>query len=74
MEKRYIKDNHVSLLGMGCMRFPLIEGTEEIDIEQTKQMIDLAFKSGINYFDTAYPYHMGKSETVVGEILANYPR
>ena len=56
------------------MRFPLIEGTEEIDIEQTKQMIDLAFKSGINYFDTAFPYHGGKSEIVTGKILSKYPR
>ena len=74
MEKRFIKDSNVSLLGMGCMRFPLIEGTEEIDLEQTEKMVDLAFKSGINYFDTAYPYHFGKSETVIGNILSKYPR
>ncbi len=74
MKKRFINDYNVSLLGMGCMRFPLIEGTEDIDLVQTEKMIDLAYKSGINYFDTAYPYHMGKSETVVGNILSKYPR
>ena len=74
MKKRFINNNEVSLLGMGCMRLPLVEGTEEIDFAKTEEMIDLAYKSGINYFDTAYPYHMGKSETVIGQILAKYPR
>lgn len=74
MEKRYIKEQEVSLLGMGCMRFPLIEGTNDIDKELTEKMIDTAIKEGITYFDTAYPYHNGQSELVVGEVLKKYPR
>ena len=69
MQKRFINDYNVSLLGMGCMRLPM--NNEEIDYEKTIELIDLAYKSGINYFDTAYPYHMGKSETVIGNILKN---
>lgn len=67
-------DNKVSLLGMGCMRFPLIEGTEDIDIKAVEKMVDFAIKNGVNYFDTAYPYHGGKSEGVIGNCLATYPR
>lgn len=74
MEKRFIKDNNVSLLGMGCMRLPLVKDTEEIDYSRTEEMIDLAYKSGINYFDTAYPYHNGQSEIIIGKILKKYPR
>lgn len=74
MEYRNINKNKVSLLGMGCMRLPLIEGTQEIDYQHTKKMIDYAISKGINYFDTAYPYHNKQSEIVVGDILSNYPR
>ena len=74
MEYRKIKENKTSLLGMGCMRLPLISGSDEIDYEHTKKMIDYAFNNGINYFDTAYPYHSGKSEIVIGDILSTYPR
>lgn len=65
----------VSLLGMGCMRFPLTsEKTEDIDQVQVQQMVDYAYENGINYFDTAYPYHGGKSEASIGKALAKYPR
>lgn len=64
----------ISLLGMGCMRFPLIEGTDEIDINAVEKMFDYAIENGVNYFDTAYPYHGGKSEVVTGRLLAKYPR
>lgn len=74
MEMRKIKDQDVSVLGMGCMRLPLKAGSNEIDYDQTAKMIDLAIKKGITYFDTAYPYHNGESEIVVGKILKNYPR
>ena len=74
MQYRTIKEQKVSLLGMGCMRLPLIEGTDQIDFETTKKMVDTAIKGGITYFDTAYPYHGGQSELVIGEILSNYPR
>lgn len=51
-------------LGFGLMRLPLIKGdAQNIDIEQFKQMVDLFFEKGFSYFDTAYPYHGGRSET-----------
>jgi len=68
------QDNQLSALGMGCMRLPLIEGTKDIDVDAVKQMVALCFKSGINYFDTAWGYHNGNSELVMGEVLADYPR
>lgn len=74
MQKRTIKSASVSLLGMGCMRLPLQADNENIDIEATEKMIDYAYQNGINYFDTAYPYHAGKSELVIGNILKKYPR
>ena len=62
-----------SLLGFGCMRFPTLENGK-IDEEKAEQMIDLAIKNGVNYIDTAYPYHNGDSEPFLGKILNKYPR
>ena len=53
----------VSMLGFGCMRFPTSEG--KIDEERAQKMLDRAYNEGINYFDTAYPYHNGESEPFV---------
>lgn len=64
----------LSSLGMGCMRFPTKESYGEIDIDRTKEMVAYAFEKGINYFDTAWGYHNGNSEIVMGEILKDYPR
>lgn len=74
MQKRKINQNSVSILGMGCMRLPLVEGSQEIDYEHTKKMVEYAISNGINYFDTAYPYHNKQSEIVIGDILNSYPR
>ena len=63
----------LSLLGYGAMRLPVKEN-KEIDVAETERIIDRAVEAGINYFDTAYPYHEGKSEIVVGNILSKYPR
>lgn len=63
----------VSLLGFGCMRYPTDE-QGNIDREQAFAMIDEAYQNGVNYFDTAYPYHGGTSEGVTGEALDRYPR
>ena len=70
-------DAKPSLLGFGCMRFPTIkdeEGKYIIDYSLTEKMVDYALKSGVNYIDTAYPYHNGESEVVVGKIMKKYPR
>ena len=63
----------VSLLGLGCMRFPRVEGEKNvIDQAQVNEMVDYALAHGINYFDTAPAY--GPSETATGIALSRYPR
>jgi len=60
-------------LGFGLMRLPM-KG-EEIDLEQSREMIDRFMKAGFTYFDTAYPYINGKSEIVAKDlIVSRYPR
>ncbi|MCI8321816.1 MAG: oxidoreductase [Dorea sp.] len=68
-------DLKLSALGMGTMRLPLIDGRDEqVDEEKAAEIIDAALKGGINYFDTAWGYHGGNSELVMGRILEKYPR
>ena len=74
MVYRKFKDLSLSALGLGCMRLPRCEETGEIDMEATRRMVAMAIENGVNYFDTAWFYHGGKSETVIGEILGAYPR
>ena len=62
----------LSMLGFGCMRFPTIDG--KINEPLAEKMLDDAYKTGINYFDTAHPYHDGASEPFVGKALSKYPR
>ncbi|MBQ6837130.1 MAG: aldo/keto reductase [Clostridia bacterium] len=69
---RDFQDKKLSLLGFGTMRLPLIDGA--IDQEQVEKMTDYAIEHGINYFDTAYPYHNGLSEVSIGKALKKYPR
>ena len=59
--------NKVSALGFGAMRLPE-------DDSATEEMVDICINSGINYFDTAYPYCFGKSELLMGKLLTKYPR
>jgi hypothetical protein len=65
-----------SLLGFGCMRFPTKKSGDKdvIDRELASKMLDTAIKSGVNYIDTAFPYHGGESEEFLGEALKAYPR
>lgn len=67
----------LSRLGFGAMRLPLLPGRKEptaIDEAQVDAMVDYAMAHGVNYFDTAHPYHGGLSERVLGRSLARYPR
>ncbi len=68
------KDCRISKLGFGAMRLPLLEDGKTIDREEFRRMIALAFEGGVNYFDTAFPYHAGMSEVVLGELLSDWPR
>lgn len=68
------QDLRLSALGMGCMRLPLKGGDTEIDEHETARMVAYALEHGINYFDTAWGYHGGSSETVMGKVLSAYPR
>ncbi len=69
------KGMKLSALGMGAMRLPVIDGKDsQVDFEETKKMVDHAMKNGINYYDTAWGYHEGNSETVMGKALSSYPR
>ena len=69
------KDVNVSRLGMGAMRLPKIEGTgETIDEAKAQAVIEEAYASGINYFDTAYRYHAGTSERFTGRVLSQFKR
>ena len=66
----------LSLLGFGTMRLPLIPGgtAADIDQEQVDKMVAYAIGHGVNYFDTAYPYHGSMSEIAIGKALSAYPR
>lgn len=65
----------LSALGMGNMRLPVIDGDDnKIDVKTAEEMFEYCMKSGINYYDTAYGYHGGQSELIVGELLKKYDR
>ncbi|WDV45186.1 aldo/keto reductase [Clostridiaceae bacterium M8S5] len=60
----------LSVLGYGCMRFPSKNG--RIDIKKSEEQMLYAFENGVNYYDTAYPYHGGKSEVILGKFINKY--
>ena len=59
----------LSSLGLGTMRLPNkgVDSDVPVDEEETAKMVDYAIKNGINYFDTAWGYHNGESEKVIGK-------
>ncbi len=67
------KGMKLSRLGFGCMRFKM-DDNGEIDQAKVNAMFDLAYRNGVNYYDTAYPYLNGKSEIAMAEALSKYPR
>ncbi len=68
-----VHGNQLSLLGFGAMRLPTAADGSILQ-EQVETMVDYAMEHGINYFDTAYPYHGGHSEPSLRKALAKYPR
>ncbi len=68
----------VSLLGFGCMRWPMIPGKngekDKIDQDAVNKLVDFAYKHGVNYYDTSPAYLQGQSETAAGIALSRYPR
>lgn len=69
------KGLQLSELGMGNMRLPTIGGDDnQVDTEKAVAVIRGAYERGVNYFDTAWGYHGGNSETTVREALSVYPR
>ena len=79
IDKKVLNGKEVSLLGLGTMRLPCIgsvkrESNSNINYDEAEKLVDLAIKSGVNYFDTAYMYHCGKSEEFIGKALSKYPR
>lgn len=75
MVYREFQDLKLSGLGMGAMRLPVIGGKDNhIDEAAAFEMVDRAMECGINYYDTAWGYHGGQSEIVMGKALARHPR
>lgn len=69
------KGRMLSILGFGCMRFPILgQDKSKIDEELTGKMFDYAIRHGVNYFDTAWMYMGGASAAIVGKLLEKYPR
>lgn len=75
MVKNKFQEIQLSALGMGGMRLPVVEGDDaRIDEARTAEMVAYAMEHGINYYDTAWGYHNGNSEIVMGKVLRAYPR
>ncbi len=72
------KDFHgerLSALGLGCMRFPTLDGDDgKVDEAKAEEIVRYAMEHGVNYYDTAWPYHKGQSEPLMGRLLSAYPR
>ncbi|MBE5956275.1 MAG: hypothetical protein E7253_07460 [Lachnospiraceae bacterium] len=73
MNHNDFQNKNLSLLGFGTMRLQ-VDSDGKIDEAQVREMTTYAITHGVNYFDTAYPYHNGESEHVIGRVLKEYPR
>jgi len=72
MKYRKINDLNISQLGLGCMRLPVINNdNSKIEEDEAQKMILYAYENGVNYFDTAYPYHINTSEKFLGKVIKN---
>ena len=72
---RDFQDVKLSALGMDAMRLPVVDGDDsKIDEAAAFAMVDEAMARGVNYYDTAWGYHNGNSELVMGKALARHPR
>lgn len=72
---RDFQDMRLSALGLGAMRLPVIDGNDaNVDVVASEEMIAYAMENGINYYDTAWGYHDGNSEVILGNALRRYPR
>ena len=72
-----VRGDKVSILGYGCMRWPMVKdenGRDVCDQEAIDRLIDYAIEHGVNYFDTAPVYLQGQSESATGKSLKRYPR
>ena len=75
MVYKEFQDLKISALGMGAMRLPVVDGNDGIiDEEKAVEMVDYAMENGINYYDTAWGFHNGNSELVMGRALGRHPR
>ncbi|MCI5774511.1 MAG: aldo/keto reductase [Erysipelotrichaceae bacterium] len=73
MQYRTFGDVRTSILGFGCMRFPH-DAQGKVDEKATFAMLDEAYAQGVNYYDTAYPYHDQTSELILGRWLKTIDR
>ncbi len=72
---RDFKGLRISGMAFGAMRLPLRSGdNSDVDEEKTAELVEYCMSQGVNYYDTAWGYHGGRSERVMGEILGKYPR
>lgn len=72
---KQFQDIRLSALGLGTMRLPVLDGKDaQINEAAAQEMVDYAMEHGVNYYDTAWGYHSGNSELVIGKALARYPR
>ena len=72
---KQFQDRKLSALGFGCMRLPTVDGNDaHVNEAEAARLIARAMEGGVNYYDTAWGYHAGNSEIVMGRILKQYPR